>query len=504
MQYHLPASPPASNPSRRGVLRWLLGLCAAPLVACGATRRRKAPAVRWPELERRLQGRVVVRGDGRFDTVRRAMVWSARVPDRHPAAIVHAASTDDVVAAVQFAAERGLRVAVRGGGHHFDAPILQDGTLLLDLAGLHELQVDAVARRAIVSPGVTGRDLVAALEPHGLAFPVGHCGSVPLSGYLLNGGFGWNSGAFGPACANIEAVDVVTAAGERACVDAEQDAELFWAVRGAGPRLPVVATRFHLRLSELPRAILTSTAVFDAAHMDAAARWVAEVHRGLPPAVELAALVVSPPPAQREAGAPPRTFVVAATAFAANEAQARLWLEAFDSVPADLPVLDRRHAAPTTFDGLLDGMDGLFPAGHRYASDHLWTQAAPAELLASAREPLLAPPSPRDFVLMAFGPNLPDGAPPLPDMALSVPANVYAGIYAVWQDAGGDEANRGWVSGVGTALAPHAVGRYVGEVDLDANRAHLAACFPPAAQQRLAALRARLDPDDRFACHGAW
>src|SRR5262249_57100226 len=100
------------------------------------------------------------------------------------------------------------------------------------------------ARTATIQPGVSSRELTSALAEHELAFPVGHCGHVGLSGFLLSGGLGWNSGVWGPACLSITEVEAVTADGRLTRADEGQNADLLWAARGAGPGLFAVVTRF--------------------------------------------------------------------------------------------------------------------------------------------------------------------------------------------------------------------------------------------------------------------
>ena len=157
-----------------------------------------------------IEGRVVWRGDEQYEAIRQSMVSNALKPARFPEAIVSAASEADVVAAVELARSRDLQVAVRAGGHSWVGSPLRDGTLLIDLSSLRELAIDEASRTAAVQPAVTSSELAEALAPHGLAFPVGHCPSVGLSGFLLGGGLGWNSGAWGPACMSLQAIDVVT------------------------------------------------------------------------------------------------------------------------------------------------------------------------------------------------------------------------------------------------------------------------------------------------------
>ena len=110
-------------------------------------------------------------------------------------------------------ARNDLKIAVRGGGHSWVGFPLRDGSLLIDLGRLKRARINPEARRATIQPAINGRDLNRQLAEHGLAFPVGHCPSVPMSGFLLNGGLGWNSNAWGPACFSVEAARVVTAGG---------------------------------------------------------------------------------------------------------------------------------------------------------------------------------------------------------------------------------------------------------------------------------------------------
>src|SRR5690606_29231206 len=144
------------------------------------------------------------RHDPGYDATRAREIWNKRLDAaRSPDAIVRCRSSDDVVAAIRFAAAHGLKVSPRGTGHHYEAAALRDGGLLLDLGGIDFVEIDPEARTARVGVGVTGGVLSERLAAHRLAFPVGHCSDVGLSGYVLAGGFGWNGGEWGAACANL-------------------------------------------------------------------------------------------------------------------------------------------------------------------------------------------------------------------------------------------------------------------------------------------------------------
>ena len=147
------------------------------------------------ELQSRIDGAVTVATDPGYEDVRRGLIWNQLTPARYPQIVVQVASEHDVVEAIRFARTNDLKIAVRGGGHSWVGFPLRDGSLLLDIGRLKNAEINPEARRATIQPAINGRDLSRQLTAHGLAFPVGHCPSVPMSGFLLNGGLGWNSNA---------------------------------------------------------------------------------------------------------------------------------------------------------------------------------------------------------------------------------------------------------------------------------------------------------------------
>lgn len=145
-------------------------------------------------------GRHFFRGSDGYEAARRGTVWHRRVPDRYPEVIVQAVSADDIVSAIRYATVNGHKVSVVSGGHSFAASHLRDGAVLLDVSRIDHASIDADKGRAVVGPGKGGSVLMAELEAQGLFFPGGHCRGVCLGGYLLQGGYGWNSRIYGPAC----------------------------------------------------------------------------------------------------------------------------------------------------------------------------------------------------------------------------------------------------------------------------------------------------------------
>jgi FAD/FMN-containing dehydrogenase len=443
-----------------------------------------------------LDGSVMWRGDRDYESTRQSMLWNGWKPSRFPEVIVRAASEQDVVAAVAFARSRGLKVAVRASGHSWCGWPLRDGGLLLDLSGLRELAIDPASRTATVQPGVTSRELASALAEHELAFPVGHYGGVGVSGYLLGGGLGWNSGVWGPACRSVTAVEAVTADGELTRADEGRNADLLWAARGAGPGLCAVVTRFHLDLHPLPRGITTGIYVYRFEDAEAVARWAVEARAALPATVELTLLLA---PAAPDVGSGPgtRVAVLTCTAFVDSSDDASRALAVVEACPAWDRCLSSHVRRAIPFVALYEGEDGAWPEGHRYAADNVWLNAGVEEAFAQLRAQILDAPSAKSLVLLALAPTPPDDIAP-PDMAFSLLGSTYVGCYSIWEDERDDEANVGWPRAVTESLAPSSVGHYVGETDLVADPSRASRSFSPAAWKRLTSLTQALDPHGVF------
>ena len=199
------------------------------------------------QLRRRLSGALLVRDDADYDAAR--TVWN-RMIDRYPALIVRCAGADDIVAALGFAREHDLLISVRGGGHNVTGNAVCDSGLMLDLSPMKGTRVEPAQRRVIAEPGLTWKDLDTATQRHGLATTGGIVSSTGVAGLTLGGGHGWLMRKHGLTCDNLVAADLVTANGQRLRASAEENAELFWGVRGGGGNFGVV-TAFEFRVHPL-------------------------------------------------------------------------------------------------------------------------------------------------------------------------------------------------------------------------------------------------------------
>lgn len=198
-------------------------------------------------LRARLAGRLLQPGDDGFDEATRP--WNAMVEAR-PALVVQAVGAGDVAAAVDLARTEGIALSIRGGGHNIAGTSLVEGGLTVDLSQLRSVQVDPVARTAVVGGGCLLGDVDSATQEHGLATPLGFNSETGVGGLTLGGGFGYLTRRFGWACDNLLGVEMVTADGEIRTVDRDSDPDLFWAMRGAGANFGAV-TSFTFRLHEV-------------------------------------------------------------------------------------------------------------------------------------------------------------------------------------------------------------------------------------------------------------
>jgi FAD/FMN-containing dehydrogenase len=222
-------------------------------------------------LAQSFRGELLTSDSAGYDQAR--AIWNAMI-DRRPAMIARCATADDVVAAVRFAKQHGLLVAVRGGGHNIAGNAMVDGGLVIDLSRMKAVTVDAAKQTVRVEGGATLGDLDQGTQAHGLAVPVGINSTTGVAGLTLGGGFGWLSRKYGLTIDNLLSVDVVTAAGEKVTANERDHADLFWAVRGGGGNFGVV-TSFEFKAHKIGTEVLAGLIV----HPLADARKVLQFYR---------------------------------------------------------------------------------------------------------------------------------------------------------------------------------------------------------------------------------
>ena len=238
-----------------------------------------------------LAGRIASPDDSDWDQARAA--WNLTA-DQRPVGVVFADNAADVAATVRFAVENDLKVAPQGTGHGAASLAPLDGTILLKTERMRGVEVDPDTHTARAEAGAWGANLGAAAGEHGLCFLPGSSPDVGLTGYTLGGGLSWLGRRHGFACNRVSAIELVDAEGEARTVDASNDLDLFWALRGGGGCYAVVAA---LRVELLPIAeVYAGALVFPAEVGAEAVRTYRDWTASLPEEVTSVVRFLTPPP----------------------------------------------------------------------------------------------------------------------------------------------------------------------------------------------------------------
>ena len=410
------------------------------------------------------------------------------MPDRYPEVIVTPSDADGVAEAVRAAGREGRRVAVRSGGHNWLGSALRDGSMLIDVGLLKQVTMRPDLSQVEVGAGATHKILADHLVDDGFAFPIGHCPSVGLGGYLLSGGMGWNLRSWGPACWNIAAAHIVTAEGQLTRIDDSNSADLMWALKGGGPGFPGVVTSFVLDLFPLPH-IASRSLTFRLQELPHLLSAVAEGLEATSPGLEVSLIVRPARPGMRLDA----QVTVAATAFSRNQPEAEYRLD-------ECTAWTRTVAIPNSDSGPrpmrlndLEG-EGGWSDQFRYAADTRWVSDRLTDLGGMIVDNVLKSPSTESRVVLAFA-HLPKRKN---DTAFSAMGVLTANVYATWQNASSDGENIGWLRAFVTGLNDLSSGMYIGEADT-LNSA-LSDAYPSEKLKRLTTVAREHDPDSVF--HG--
>lgn len=435
-------------------------------------------------------GQFLLAGDPAFEESAVSRIFNTRRPSRRPAAVLRAADPADVAAGIRLARRNGWQVAVRSGGHSWASWSLRDDTLLIDLAAFTGMSYDDASGIVTAGPAVRGgTDLDPLLAGRGRFFQGGHCPTVGLGGFLLQGGMGWNCRGWGWAAEAIDAIDVVTADGELVRCSEEENADLFWAARGSGPGFFGAVTAFRLRTRERYRDLTQTTYVYPAEATEDVLSWLHSARHDVPDSVELVAVGITAPlpPGTGHSGS---VLVVDGVSFDGGPAS----LAALDSCPVAGKALLRRHAQPVTIAELRAEQVRANPEGHRYLVDNAYLEG-PGDSLIPALAPAFSTlPTAKAFSLWFDLAHLPGREQP--DMAVSLQSDIYFAAYVVCTEPWEDETCRSWLDATMARIEPYSPGSYLGDSDLARRPAKF---MSDQAWTRFQAVRDARDPGRLFA-----
>jgi hypothetical protein len=435
-------------------------------------------------------GQLLMRGETQFDQARVGRVFNARRPERQPAAVLLAAGESDIVGGVRLATERGWEVAVRAGGHSWAAWSVRDGTLLIDLGDFRQMSYDESTGIVTVTPSVRGgSELAPFLAERGRFFAGGHCPTVGLGGFLLQGGMGWNCRGWGWAAESVVGIDVVTADGSLVRADADQNSDLYWAARGAGPSFPGVIVRFHLATRQHPGYVAETVHLYPMEVFDEVMTWLHDTHHTFSSDVEIVVIANTPPePIPGHEGC---LLAVTGVAMVGTPEQARAALEPLATCPVIDQAILRIDAVPVSFDDLRLRQVMANPEGHRYRVDNAWLAGEASDVVPAIRRAFVELPTAQSFTIwFSMAPQR-----ELPDMALSLQTDIYVATYVVSTDPDRDEELRDWVDSAMTDMQPVTVGQYLGDSDLLNRQVKF---MTDDSFTRLQQIRNHRDPDHRF------
>ena len=434
------------------------------------------------ELRASLRGSVIVPSDAGYDEARR--VWNAMI-DKRPAAIANCTGAADVIAAVNFARTHDLPLALRSGAHNVAGFATCDDGLVIDMSPMKGIRVDPAARTVRAEPGLRWGEFDRETQAFGLATTGGSVSDTGIGGLTLGGGMGWLAGKYGLTVDNLLSADVVTAAGELVKASADQNPDLFWAIRGGSGNFGVI-TSFEYQLHPVGPIIMGGAVFHAMANAAEVLRFYREFTRSAPDELTVWTGFMTLP------GGPQVVVVAAAYSGSVEDGERAIRpLKEFGT-----PIQDMLGPLPyVAQQSMLDA--AIPPHLHNY-----WKADFLADLSDAAIDTIVEHasrvPSPRSLVLL-FPVN--GVARRVPVEATAFPhrvAGCQLGIYAIWEQPAEADENIAWTRQFWSAVQPFASGRvYVNELSADEGEDRVRLAFGPN-YTRLAHIKAKYDPDNLF------
>ena len=437
------------------------------------------------ELRALFNGRVIAPDDPRYEQARTVFYGGI---DRHPAAIIRVADAGDVSRLVSVAREAGIELAIRSGGHSNAGHSTTEGGIVLDLSAMKDLQINVQEKTAWAEAGLTAGEYVAAVAAHGFTTGFGDTGTVGLGGITLGGGVGYLVRKHGLTIDNLLAAEVVTADGELLHVDDQNHPDLFWAIRGGGGNFGV-ATRFKFQLHDVDTILggmlcLPATA-------DTIASFIAEAESAPNELSTILNIMTAPPMPFLPADVHGKVIIMAMMVYAGDIEVGEQVISKFRSIATPYADMIR----PMTYSEMFPPEEGGYhplAVGRTMFIDHV--TRSEAEMILNRLQSSNA--SMAVTQLRVLGGAM---------SRVPVDATAYAhrnsrimvNLAALYDKPDDKEIHEAWVTEFAAALRQSDNGAYVNFL-ADVDEAQVRAAYPNGTWERLAAIKARYDPENFF------
>jgi len=408
--------------------------------------------------------------------------------DRHPAVIIRVKDVDDVVRVVNLARETGLPLAIRSGGHSVAGHSIADHGIVLDLAGMRDLQIDVRGQTAWAEAGLTAGEYTTAAAAHGLATGFGDTGSVGIGGLTTGGGVGYLVRKYGLTIDDLLAAEVVTADGQVLRVDADTNPDLFWAIRGGGGNFGVV-TRFQFRLHKVDSVY--GGMLFLPATADVIASFMSLAESAPEELSAIANVMPAPPMPFLPAEQHGKLVIMAMLVYVGDAAEGERVIAPFRALATPLVDMVKPMQYPEIYPPEQDEYHPV-AASHTMFVDHIDRSVAEV-ILTHLRS---------STAMMAVAQLRPLGGAmarvPVDATAFAHrKSRIMVNVAALYQNPEDKATYETWVADFAEALKQSDGGAYVNFLGED-GAVRIRAAYPGRTWDRLRKIKARYDPDNLF------
>lgn len=444
------------------------------------------------ELRTRFAGSVIAPGDPGYDRAR--AVWNGMI-DRRPALIARCTGVADVIAALQFAREHDLLVAVRGGGHNVAGTATCDGGIVIDLSPMRAVRVDPDARTVWAQGGCTWGDVDRETQLFGLAVPGGVVSGTGIAGLTLSGGYSHQRRARGMSIDNLVSCDVVTADGRYVSASETENPDLFWALRGGGGNFGVV-TAFEYRAHRLGPDVYRAEVMYPVEDAPRVLRAWREAIRNMPDEVTSdAGFWAFPPVPEIPDELHDVPFIYTGGVYAGPAEEGERALRPLRELGA--PIVDMSGVVP--YLSVQSAFDHFLPSGRRYYWKSLYLESLSDEAIDFVVKRARTAPSLQTLVMLrqlgGAMARIPEAATAFGDR--SAPFNL--SIDSGWADPADDAVNVDWTRAFWTEAQPFSNGRtYFNFAGLLEEGEPLVKASYGANYDRLVTVKTAYDPENLF------